>query len=350
MTEFQRKLQCFFALTSYFLSSLIIFNPLYSSKHPALSLISAFVTGFLLITLITAIANLKKRFDFSSKLLKPVSLICGILSMLLSLVLLTEVIKDTSYVANKGVSMLYYTFLSLFVLLVSFYLCSTGHKGIFRFSIIGVIPFILLLILTFSIFFTTKGIITNAFSANTTKDFSDLLTGVKTAVFMSLDTIIFIFCFEKYSRNTDGNLYKKVFLLSYCISFFVYAIIFTILLLTFGSTILSQLEYPIYALLKLVPGFDVTELLSTVEILGYMIKSSVYIYSSSLCIKTALFPRKKGIRKIITILHSIIPIILLLVIIFGKKLGYGAFQHTVYIINLILSISFIIVLFNKKKT
>ena len=350
MNNHLRKLQCFFAFFVFLLSSLIIFNPLYASDTPLVSLFAFLVTGTVLISAICAVYKKTKSKALPAFMHIIFSILCCVLSVFLTLIMLTQVIKETSYIANRNISMFYYMLFTVFVLMAGFYLCTRGFKGIYRFSIICFVFFALLLIASLTVFFSTKGIVKQSILSPIEKvTAKDLLAGFKAGVFVSLDSIFFIFCFEEYLIDGKQKLYRHVLLSAFFACFAFFGTIYIIMLLTFGKDIVQQLRYPVFSLLKLVYAVDAVDLLSFTLIPAYMIKSSVYIYSSGICLNKALSKDKNNTKKIIASLHLCIPVILSFIAIFFNNLPYGAFQHTVYIINAILCLLFIFVITEKKK-
>ena len=349
MNQHLRKIQCFFSFSAFLLSSLIIFNPLYSSQNPIISLCVFIITGYIILFIITTSYNKIKTFTFHRYPIIFLSFIACTLSALISLILLTGVIKETSFITNRNVSMIYYAVFTLFVLSSNLYLCSKAKIGIYRLSIVCCVFFFILLIFSLSTFFSTKGIAKIEIPHDTTKSLlQSAIQGLKAGLYISLDSVIFLFCFDEYLKNDRCEIYKKTLISSYfaCCSF--YTCLYAILVLTFGKTIVANLDYPQFSLLKLVYGFDGVEILSFTLIPAYMIKSSVYIYSASLSLSSALSLKKSYTNRIVFIIHCVIVGIIALSFIFSKQLGDAAFQHTIFSLNAVLCIIFIFLTLSKK--
>ncbi len=338
------SIQTVISYTAFVLSGFLIFSPIHKSQNLPLSLLCAAAVSFLLLLLILRIFMPSKKTVKKPKSCRISAISASLFSLFAVLMLLTEIIKDTAYIANRGVNLFYYTSTAIAVLLVSFALCIGRAKGIFRFCILSIIPFGILLFTIFFALFTTKGIITDI-SPDKGFELSSIITGLRSGIFYAIDTSVFLFAFKEQIFKED-NFQKKQIFLGYLISYsfiFIYNI-FTVLI--FGN-LTSKISDPDYALIKLIRGFDLTEIITAVRIVSFLIKSSVYIYLSSKCISEA-FPKPK--EKAVTAgLYILIPVTFLFLSAFDKSLEYGAFQHLIYPVTAILSILFAVIYSITKK-
>lgn len=341
-----KSVQTFISYSVYILSGFLIFSPIHKSQNIPLSLFCAAAVSLILLLLMLRIFSITNSIYTNIVFARALSICAALFSLFASLMLLTEIIKDTAYIANRGVSLLYYTAIAIAVLFVSFSLSIGGSKGIMRFYTLSIIPFALLLFTIFFSLFTTKGISVYRLYDSTALS-APIITGLRSGIFYTLDTSVFIFSFREQISTNKGTLPKKQMLLGYLISYtfiFIYNI-FTHLI--FGS-LTFQISDADYALVKLIRGIDLTEIISAVRIISFLIKASLYIYLSSKCIYIS-FPKVKQ-NTVIILVYLLIPASFLLVSLFDKSLEYGAFQHLIYPVTAIMSILFTAVYFFTKKS
>ncbi|MBQ8758242.1 MAG: hypothetical protein IJZ20_00950, partial [Clostridia bacterium] len=264
----------------------------------------------------------------------------SICSLFASLMLLTEIIKDVSYIANRGVSLIYYTFIALIILFVSYYLCTSADKGIYRFTVLSFLAFSFLFIIMFFSLFTTRSVIVD-FASDKNSVISPILTGAKAGLFFTIDSVVFLMCFEEQLKNANGKIPNKSIFLGF-FSAYSFIIIYNLFTTLIFGRLTSKITDPDYALIKLINGIDLTEIISAVRIVSFLLKSSSYIYLSSICLKAAIPKIKISNKTLVTLLYSLIPITFLVLAFFDKSLKYGAFQHLIYPITTIMSVCFII--------
>lgn len=346
-----RKLNIILAYSSYLLSGSLIFSPLHKSENIIISVLSGFLVGFLELIIIMSVYNQQKHESINRSFPSAViSLTSAILSCAASLMLITEVIKDTAYISNRGISLFYYIFLSLAILSVSIYLCLSHEKGIYRFCILAFFAFLFLYVISFFGFSTTKSFVFDMDFSQKDMIFSSALTGSLTGIFFAADTSVFIYCFKKHLTKHNGKLDSNALTIAYCLSFFMIGTYNLSTCFIFGSELTNSISDPDYALVKLLPGIDFTETISFLRIVSFLIKSSVYIYGSSLLIKKALYSTYKSTNLPIYIQYLLIPATVISLIIADKSLGYGAFQNLIYPCVILLSLLFITIFsfFQKK--
>ena len=319
------------SFSCFILSSEFIFSPLHKSGNIIISASTAILVGLTGLTIILKAFH-KERSEYSAapKLLAVISIISSAFSTVISLMLTTEVIKDTAYIANRSISMFYYISLSLAILTVSYYLCCNSEKGIYRFSILSSILFLLISVLIFSAFTTTKSAVFDT-GTNTAKTLiGSVLRGTVTGLFLTADASCYFFCFNRFIREENGALKKNPIIVGYIFAFLIIILYNVITVLTFGTKLTSSLTDPDYALIKLIPGIDMTETISAIRIVSFMIKSSVYIYCSSKLLKSAFAKTGTSIAPFILIHYLMILIIVIVLTVIDKSLEYGAFQHLIY--------------------
>lgn len=336
------KIQIIVSYAVYVLSGFLIFSPLHKSENIPLSLLCAvtiaFFTLWIILRLYSSKSNIKKS---GSVLCAVISIIASLSALFASLMLITEIIRDVAYIANRGVSLVYYTFTALIILLVSLYLCTSLDKGVYRFTTLSSLVFAFLFIVIFFSLTTTKGIITD-FSAKSSSLFSPILLGIRAGLFYTADTSVFLFCFKNLIKDEKGNFPQRQIFLGFVISF-TFIIIYNLFTILIFGRLTSEISDPDYALIKLVRGIDLTEIISAVRIISFLIKSSSYIFLSSECLKTAFPKIKLSQRHIISILYAMIPTTFLILAMLDKSLKYGAFQHLIYPVTALMSFCFMLV-------
>ncbi|MBP3580063.1 MAG: hypothetical protein J6K12_02320 [Clostridia bacterium] len=260
---------------------------------------------------------------------------------------MTQVIKDTCYIAGKGVSKHYYIMLSLAVLAVSLYLCFNSEKGMYRFCFMAAIPVLVFIFSALLPYFTVKGII---FDVNGVRDAnvrSAIIHGCISGLFFAFDSSLFIYCFKDCFKADLGFVRSGV--ASLISSFILWCICISGVYLIFGKNLTMTLNDPLYALTKSFHGFDMTEALSALRLFAFIIKSSVYLYSCSLCIKKAFFHSyKHAMKTILPIVFALIPLIYLPFIFVSQK-EYGSLQGLIYPCVIILSLIFTFFIILRKK-
>lgn len=349
MSQYTKKVNFIITLSCYIFLSFAIFNPLFSRNDFTLTLFFCIVTSC--VTLIVLCFTKKKCIYLikqSSVLAKVLSVLATISAVFSVLLLMTEVIKDTCYIAGKGVSREYYLFFSLALLSLSLYLCFNSEKGIFRFCFLSCIA---VLIFTFSAllpFFSVKGIIFDFHIGMNTSVISSLKCGILYGLFLSFDVSVFLYCFSKYaSLKNSGS--RWVITALFC-AIIVWIINYLCAYLVFGKNLVIQLHDPLYALTKTFGGFDITETLSALRIVAFIIKSSIYLYSCSLLIKKAFFSKyAHSLKVILPAVFLLIPSIYLPFLFLWDD-SYGKMQEIIYPSVIIMSGIFaIIVCFSKKQ-
>lgn len=340
MSNIGKSIQTSISFAIYILSSFFIISPLHKSENLPLSLLCALATSFCIIyAQFNIFSNLIATKSSRKHTLRFLTILGTILSLFTILMLLTETIKDIAYVANRGVSLFYYTISATALLFVSLTLCNSHNKGIFRFCILATIPFAFLFSIIFFAPLTTKSIIWVA-SQESSEILSPIITGVKSGLFYSADAFLFFLCFREQIQE-NGHLPNRKLMTG-----FIFASTFIIIYNMFTSLIFGNLTRditdPDYALVKLIKGIDMTETVSAVRIISFLIKSSISTLISADFIMVA-FPKIKIDKKIIIlILYAIIPVSFLALAFFDKTLKYGAFQSFIYPVNAISALCFIL--------
>ncbi len=348
MKESAKRIQLYISLTSYFFLSFAIFNPVFTQENISVNLFFCFLTASLTAFCIFFL-YVKSPFSLSESSFfhRSFAVLVTIISVFSVLLLMTQVIKDTCYIAGKGVSKYYYIMLSLAVLAVSLYLCFNSEKGMYRFCFMSVIPIFLFIVSALLPYFTVKGIV---FDLNNTRDENlsfTIIHGCISGLFFAFDSSLFIYCFKDCFKADLGFVRSGV--ASLISSFILWCICITGVYLIFGKNLTVNLNDPLYALTKSFHGFDMTEALSALRLFAFIIKSSVYLYSCSLCIKKAFFPSQKHALKIILpVVFALIPLIYLPFVFLSQK-GYGTLQGLIYPCVIILSLIFTFFIILRKK-
>lgn len=337
-------------ILSYFafiLSGCFIFSPLHKSENIIISFISAFFVGFTCIFLILLIdKKISRKAEYGTPIYIIFCISACFLSLFTSLMLITEIIKDVAYVAGRNVSYSYYIFISVAILSVSFYLCSNAQKGIFRFCIITANSFLFLILLTTLSFTTTKSIVFDMEFQNISGIIASVKAGAVAGIYLTADSVLYLFCFR--DLICKEHLPKKQIYSGFITAFSLIAAYNIMTALIFGKTITKNISDPDYALVKLIPGIDFTEIISAIRIISFIIKSSVYIYCSSKALNKVFFRTSKSLLGFIISHYLLIPVIVVLLTFLDKNLGYGAFQHLIYPSVILLSALFLIIGAKKK--
>lgn len=336
----------------FILSSEFIFSPLHKSQNIIISAFFAFISGFICLRVIFKVFEKQRTHQVrAKKTAGSLSIIVSSFSTVISLILITEIIKDVAYVANRNVSLFYYISLSLAILTVSYYLCCNSEKGIYRFCILSSLFFIFLFTASFTVFGSVRNAVFD-FNFKTKSDIiGSILIGILSGLFTTADTCAYIYCFDGFIRKKNGKPDKHSLQYGYFGAISIIIIFNILTVLVFGSTLTADISDPDYALVKLIPGIDFTEIISAARIISFMIKSSVYIYSSSKFLKSCFGSENTGIVPFIFTQYLLIPIIVIALTIFDKTLKYGAFQHLIYPIVILFSITAAILnlLYRKKE-
>lgn len=349
MTGSSKRLQFYITLTCYIFLSFGIFCPVFTAKNFTASLIVCFATAVIYALIISKAFSIQPFFKKDNCIIhKLLSVAAAFFSISAVLLLMTEVVKDTCFIAGRGVSREYYLMLSAMLLASSLYLCFNSEKGIYRFTFIGIASVLIFTVASVFPIFTVKQAVFDFYKATDSSVKSTVLDGIKAGLFLSCDISVFLYCFKDcfcfdkgYSRLTGYSVITAFIL--WCIPIFSTLIIF-------GRNLTAALHDPLYALTKAFGGFDITELLSALRIFSFIIKSSVYVYSASICIKRAYFASKKhALKVIIPIIFATVPAVFLPFIIIGASDSYGKFQSLIYPCVIILSLIFVIFILLRKK-
>lgn len=344
-----KSIQTTISYAVFILSGFLIFSPLHKSSNLPLSLICSVTTSAGMTLLTARIFSSERGTSGNHGISKTIlSISASILSLFNVLILLTEVIKDVAYIANRGVSIFYYTAIALSLLFVSFWLCTSSSKGIYRFCLLSIIPFIILFTTMFFALSTTKSVVFDF--SQTDKSFTEpILTGIKSGLFFTADSVVFCAGFKDNIKTDSGTFPKKQFFTGFLVAY-TYIIIYNIFTALIFGRLTCEISDPDYALIKLIQGIDLTEIISAIRIVSFLIKSALYIYLSSANLKKCnAFGRFKEIS-ITAFLYLLLPATFLFLAFFDKSLKYGAFQHMIYSITFLMSFCFFLfaALFQKK--
>ena len=346
------KIQTFLACFCYFILSYAVFLPVFSSTNPLIFLITCFFEG--LITVYIGAILFGKNFTRSPKskiilgCFVPITLLSAVF---LSLLFLTEVIKDVCFISARNVKLTEYILLASAILILSFYLSTNGEKGIFRFCIVSaficVIIFLMLLLpaifhgsfVLFPTDTTSHGVSTSA------------IRGAIFGLYTSLDFCIFLYCFTPFIFARQVRGIKGTILFSYISSFILAFACILVCYSIFGVNLSANLKSPFYAMSKLIPGYDFTEIITVLLILAFSVKSSVYLFGCTKLLQAAFFKNDFPRKKIIISVYALIPITACTLYAFLKgNRTYGAFNHLFFPSALCWFILFILcLLFLRKK-
>jgi len=344
-----KKVQLCLSYAVFFLSGAGIFLPLKSSDNTAVSLLTSLIISVCVLFLLLKLTNKYKGLpDCSSITGRIFTLIIVLICVFSLLLLLTEVVKDTSFITNRGISLMYYTAISVSILLVNLYISSGTERGIFRFSVLSTLPFLMLFFVLFAPFFTVKSAVFD-FGAERQGIYNGILPGIKSGLFLSADSVFYLLLFDDLYEDTENK--NRCFLSGLVISYAFILALVIIPRLIFGKELASSLDMPDYSLARLVYGFDITELVSGLRIVSFLIKGSVYM---RLCGRLIVSTQKKlrfKIKNVILTLHLLLPVSFLSLAIYDTNLDYGSLQHLIYpsaVISPLLLLLYIILM--KKKT
>lgn len=328
---------------SFILSGIMIFSPIHKSENIFISIVSMIITSALCLLLILFIFDRKKDFVkiscVSGKITAATALL---LSTFCCLMLITETIKDVSFVTGKGVSLFYYIILSASILSVNLYLCLSHKKGIFRFLIISSILFAFLIFISLSGFATTKSFIFDR-SIISEGVYSSISRGVLSGLFFTSDSALFFYCFDDFYRKNNNTIDRQSAFTAFFIALLLIISYNLSTCFIFGVELTKELSDPDYALAKLLPGIDFTEAISALRIVSFLIKSSVYILCSAKVFSKALSSDFFTFGKTILFQYLFLPAAAILLSVTDKNLEYGAFQSLIYPSVIILSFIFIVI-------
>lgn len=334
-----KKVQFLVSFTVFVFMGLAVFNPIFNAGNVLIGLFFAYASAA--ITVFFSLYVYKKNktpICKSSFVAKLLSILCGFFSVVSMLLLMTEIVDDTGSVAGKPMSREYYLLLSIALISVSLYLCFNNERGIYRFCSIAAFIVIIFVIACFFPLNTVNKVVPELLIFEKNIVFNSALTGIFTGFFATVDSFVFFYCFEKCIGFVDGEVKLCIAAITAC--FFLWSICIIICSLIFGSNLLCVLSDPIYSLTKVFRGFDITECLSGLRIIAFVIKSSVYMYSSAFLIKKSFcLNGKNSLKKIICILFSSVVIIFLPFLFLDDK-KYGMFQDFLYPLVIFLSVLF----------
>lgn len=343
-----KALQSYFSYLAYLLSGFFIFNPLFSSGNIFLSLFISFITS-LTIFEVLMFCFLKKDSQSSCNIAtKVTSIICASLSSVSTLILITEIIRSVAFITNRYVSLMYYIAISVSILFVSLNLCFGKEKGIYRFCTIASVVLIITCLISVFSFISCKSILPNtSFIKNAS---SAIKQGILSGLFITSDTAIYFFAFSGFTKHQSPRSHSNVIRFSFISGYCLMGLFSLCLTLIFSDSIISEIKDPSYSLIKLIPGIDFTELLSCARICSFMIKSSVYIYTSSKLLSSS-FKTKKSLENVfISLIYLSVPLLYLTSLLTNKRHQYGAFQEYIYMFVCLLSLLILLIhIENQKK-
>ena len=347
MKSTDKKLCYYITMSCYIFLSFAVFTPVFNSKNITVSLLLCLITSLLTVTGLSflfgtdlsdkgksAFPTEKNRHGLLNRALSVTACASGLFSVLL---IMTQVIKDTCYIAGKGVSKEYYLAFSTALLAVSLYLCFNNEKGIYRFCITASVPVLIFVISALLPLFTVKNIVFDLFETAGQSITSNALKGCYYGLFLSFDISVFLYCFRECTGFSKASI--KLGTSSVITAFVLWCICIASANLIFGKNLTFLFSDPLYALTKAFDGFDVTETLSAIRIFAFIIKSSVYLYSCALIIKNAFFKKANSpLKKILCTIYLIIPTVYLPFLITSSD--FGKLQHLVYPSVIIMSALF----------
>ncbi len=322
------EIQQFPALFSYFFFSLCIFTSIFSRSFSGVFSASAFLWGLILIIIFRYFANSSYFASQKSKLiLSPFYIISYLLCCLCLVLCLTEVIRDVSYITNNTVSLKYYLLLATALLCICLY-TFTKFNGIFRFCIICSSICIICFLLLCCSFFTPFSFNGFVFCPIANSVPSDILYGIICAFFICGDLPLFLFCFKNQLCTDNKKVKITQLLLPYILSFMLMFICFLLCGSIFGTEITHGLENPFYAMTKLIPLFDCTELISVMRIFGFTIKFGIYLGAMYKLCRFTLFGGSKNKRWFISGFYfSSLIIAFIMYLATKENPRFGAFQR-----------------------
>ncbi len=342
-----KKIQLCLSYCAFFLSGTGIFHPFKGSDNIIISLAtSLIVSSVILFILLHITEKYKVCFEKKTAAVKINVTVISAGCVFSLLLLLTEVVKDTSFITNRGISLMYYTAISISVLLVNLFLSGGTGRGIFRFLVISFITYFTLFLISYLPFTTVKGAVSD-FSFSKNSVLSSVLSGVKAGTFLTADSVFFILLFKELYESTKQK--QRCFFTSLMISFVYIFSSSLIPCLVFGTELSGSLDMPDYSLSRLVYGFDITEFISGLRIVSFLIKGSVYM---SLCTKliTSSSKRLQSKTGVLLFLHLLLPTAFLSLAVFDNSLGYGSLQHLIIPVSIITSIVLMIYIFVSEKS
>lgn len=340
MTEFSRKIQLYTAFITYFLSGFFIFTPLFDSDcTPPSFLISTAISiiVFELSLFFFSRENKTKR-NNGSVFYHTLCFLCVLLGVFCSLILITQVIHDISYSTGRYISSFYYVCSCLVLLFISFYSCLGKEKGIFRFCSVCSLAFLIIIPVCYFCFFsTTLTFSTFPLISDNSTLYLQIKSGVFSGMMLSCDICVFLYAFSDFISNVKKA--KKHLRIAFAICTFLIFSFCVCTLLAFGQELTFGISNIPFSLIKLVPGIDLTELLSAVKIISFTVKSSLYICSTSKSIEKSFKASKKKAYFLSSLIqYLLIPIIFIPFSVVPDILPYGALQKYIYPLSFLFGI------------
>ena len=331
-------------------ASFAIFNPLLKCALPFTGHFFCLITSVAASLFICIIYRKECHISSTSTVLhKFLSVLCAVFAVLCTLLLMTQVIRDTCFIVGRGVSTGYYFLLSLSLLTTSFALCSAGSRSILRFCCISAPVFMLFTVLCFLPFTAVKGISHDILTFQGGGNLlQSALCGIVSGLMLASDTAILFYC-AKQSITIDLTV-TKITVLSVITAFFLLLCQNGCVYLIFGRKLTLLLAKPVYALTKCFKGFDLTEIVPAAGIFAFIAKCSVYLgfASSSVCSAFGCNTKKQK-RTAASIIFLAVPAIYLPFLLSENSFYYGSLQHLIYPLIPLMSLFFIIKhIFEKK--
>ncbi len=260
------------SLLTFLISSQAIFNPIYTGGNKLLiTILTSLIGGIFVIVSKHLILKPKSKLRINSFINKGMGTICFVLFSLISGVLLYEYTGTISKFSDFYSNRTYKSILILAIILICLYICNTGLKTILRICV----P----VLITISIYYISMflGILSTGQSIIPDKiDFSlnsyDLTVLFKSTVFLFADVCILFFVFKK---NENFINYKISITKTIAVYIGILLLNVTRNCLILGTNLISEIKYPDIAIIKLIPKFELTEIVILVVGMAIILKCSV---------------------------------------------------------------------------
>ena len=201
-----------------------------------------------------------------------------------------EFTRTTSVFSQYYSGSTYRTVLAISIILVSFYASFSKLSGLFRFCSTALIIFAAYyLFMYFALFSLTETISPHKiFTVEFSK--ADLISSIKGALFIFFDISVFYFISAKINKDTNCQKIPWLrTLLIYC------AILLSNLsrtCFTFGSNLTSQIQNCDIASIKLIPAFDITEIVILVCGFAIVLKCAFFFFAAKKVLENVCYNQK----------------------------------------------------------
>lgn len=322
------KLQYFTSGTAFLLSSQVLFNPIYSSRHKLFVCIAVLIfvpaLAYVYSKLYVGFSVREKKIGLQNLIFCVPAALFFCFCAAFCLYTFSSGLKPYSqfYSSNEYIAVL------CGVLVVICVICShINNNGLFRFCSLTALLFVLyFLIMYFGLFSISREILPQSpdIGAVSIQSFEDSVASV---IILFSDISAFLFVFSDKKASHGQNITITLFAI-----FIALTNVFRTSLMT-GSYFSSITSNPDLISIKLIPGFDFPEICILVTGFAAIIKASVYLHGALKLIKLC-FHEKASDERIFSIASGVITFLLCLALLGKDFTSFSSLRFFEYILLL----------------